>query len=208
MQYIGETENPLHIRMNGHHSDITMRKLDKPLASHFNQPDYSLEDLKVMGIEKISNVIGFNAMSFSRWWKSISLSYRDKEGSSTAILGGMHEGAWTNCKFQIWKVLMERVSFYKTPIDISHCLHVADVNLQCRCECIYTQCKCESCRSQQGYCNHLCHTRIPVIFLCWWRHSIFTHVQYVRFISWHVWLYPLYHACIYVLYIFWPLKSN
>lgn len=67
MQYIGETENPLHIRMNGHHSDITMRKLDKPLASHFNQPDYSLEDLKVMRIEKISNVIGFNAMNFSRW---------------------------------------------------------------------------------------------------------------------------------------------
>ena len=49
----GETENPLHIRMNGHRSDINTRKLDKPVAAHFNQPDHSLNDLRVMGIEKI-----------------------------------------------------------------------------------------------------------------------------------------------------------
>ena len=55
MQYAGETESALHIRMNGHRSDITTRKLDKPVASHFNQPDHSLEDLRVMGIEKIKN---------------------------------------------------------------------------------------------------------------------------------------------------------
>ena len=32
-----------------------MRKLDKPVASHFNQLDHSLEDLRVMAIENINN---------------------------------------------------------------------------------------------------------------------------------------------------------
>ena len=54
-QYVGETENALHIRMNGHRSDITTKKLDKPVAAHFNQPDHSYEDLRVMGIEKIED---------------------------------------------------------------------------------------------------------------------------------------------------------
>ena len=53
MQYVGETENPLHIRMNGHRSDIRTKKVDKPVAAHFNQPDHSMGDLEVMGIEKI-----------------------------------------------------------------------------------------------------------------------------------------------------------
>jgi len=34
LQYVGETENTLHIRMNGHHLDIRTRKLDKPVAAH------------------------------------------------------------------------------------------------------------------------------------------------------------------------------
>ena len=54
-QYVGETENALHIRMNGHRSDITTKKLDKLVAAHFNQPDHSYEDLRVMGIEKIED---------------------------------------------------------------------------------------------------------------------------------------------------------
>ena len=53
LQYIGETENPLHIRINGHRSDINTRKTEKPVAAHFNQPDHCLQDLQVMGIEKI-----------------------------------------------------------------------------------------------------------------------------------------------------------
>ena len=35
MQYVGETENALHIRMNGHRSDITTKKLEKPVAESF-----------------------------------------------------------------------------------------------------------------------------------------------------------------------------
>ena len=55
VQYVGETENALHIRMNGHRSDIRTRKTEKPVATHFCQPDHSLEDLEVRGIEKIHN---------------------------------------------------------------------------------------------------------------------------------------------------------
>ena len=53
MQNVGETENALHIRINGQWSNITTKKLDKPVAAHFNQLDHSLEDPKVTGIEKI-----------------------------------------------------------------------------------------------------------------------------------------------------------
>ena len=53
LQYVGETENPLHIRMNGHRSGINTWKLDKPVAAHFNQSVHSLNDLRVMGIEMI-----------------------------------------------------------------------------------------------------------------------------------------------------------
>ena len=53
LQYVGETENRLHIIMNDHRSDINIRMTDKPVAAHFNQPNHSLDDLQVMGIEKI-----------------------------------------------------------------------------------------------------------------------------------------------------------
>ena len=43
------------IPMNGHHSDIRTRKTEKPVATHFCQPDHSLEDLEVRGIEIIHN---------------------------------------------------------------------------------------------------------------------------------------------------------
>ena len=45
--------NLLHTRMNGHRSDIRTRKIEKLVAAHFTQPDHSLEDLQIMGIEKI-----------------------------------------------------------------------------------------------------------------------------------------------------------
>ena len=53
LQYVGETGNPLHTRMNGHRSDIRTGKIEKPVAAHFTQLDHSLEDLQVMGIQKI-----------------------------------------------------------------------------------------------------------------------------------------------------------
>ena len=53
MQYIGETENALHIRMNGHRSDTTTKKVEKTVSFHFNQQGHTPEDLRVMGIENI-----------------------------------------------------------------------------------------------------------------------------------------------------------
>ena len=52
-QYIGETENPLHIRMNGHRSDYYRKLPDKPVAEHFNLIGHSFEDMLVMVIEQI-----------------------------------------------------------------------------------------------------------------------------------------------------------
>ena len=69
MQYVGETENALHIRMNGHRSDITTKKLDKPVAAHFNQPNHSYEDLRVIGIEKVKD------RNNSRKWKKLRERY-------------------------------------------------------------------------------------------------------------------------------------
>jgi len=46
--------------MNGHRSDINTWKTNKPVAAHFNLPDHSLDDLQVIGIEKIhTNDVGW-----------------------------------------------------------------------------------------------------------------------------------------------------
>ena len=50
-QYVGETENPLHIRMNGHRSDYHRKLPDKPVAEHFSGPGHTFDDLTVMVIE-------------------------------------------------------------------------------------------------------------------------------------------------------------
>ena len=52
-QYVGETENPLHLRINGHRSDFHRKLPDKPVAVHFNSPGHSFEDMTVMVIERM-----------------------------------------------------------------------------------------------------------------------------------------------------------
>ena len=52
-QYVGETENALHIRLNDHRSDVKTKKMEKPVAAHFNLPGHSMEELTIMVIEKI-----------------------------------------------------------------------------------------------------------------------------------------------------------
>ena len=39
--------------MNEHRSDIRIGKTEKPVAAHITLPGHSLDDLEVMGIEKI-----------------------------------------------------------------------------------------------------------------------------------------------------------
>ncbi len=49
-----ETENSLHIRMNGHRTDIRTMKTDTPVAAHLasvNHADHSFDDLEMRGIE-------------------------------------------------------------------------------------------------------------------------------------------------------------
>ena len=53
LQYVGETENALHIRMNGHGSNIRKKKTEKEVAAHFCQLDQTVEDLQVKETEKI-----------------------------------------------------------------------------------------------------------------------------------------------------------
>jgi len=55
MQYVGETQNPLHIHLNGHRSDIRNKGLEKPVAAHFNTPGHSTDDISIMVIEKMKS---------------------------------------------------------------------------------------------------------------------------------------------------------
>ena len=53
IQYVGETENALHIRMNRHRADIKNQRLEKPVAEHFNSVGHSLDNLSIFVVEKI-----------------------------------------------------------------------------------------------------------------------------------------------------------
>ena len=61
-QYVGSTKNALHIRLNGHRYDIKNKKIQKPVAKHFNRRGHSMEDLSTMVIEKLQN----NNIQFQR----------------------------------------------------------------------------------------------------------------------------------------------
>ena len=49
-QYVGETKNPLHLRLNGHRSDYYRKLCDKPVGIHFNIPGHTFGDLTIMVI--------------------------------------------------------------------------------------------------------------------------------------------------------------
>ena len=44
-QYVGETENPLHLTLNGHRSDCNRRLPNKPVGKHLNEPGHTFGDL-------------------------------------------------------------------------------------------------------------------------------------------------------------------
>ena len=52
-QYIGETENLLHLWMNGHRSDYYQKLPSKPVTEHFNTTGHFFEDLTVIIIKQI-----------------------------------------------------------------------------------------------------------------------------------------------------------
>ena len=53
LQYVGETKNPLHIRLNGHRNDIKHHNIEKPVAAHFCSPNHTLSDLTIMVLEQM-----------------------------------------------------------------------------------------------------------------------------------------------------------
>ena len=52
-QSIGETEDPLHLRINGYRSDYYCQLTDKPVIEHFNTTGHSFDDMTVMVFEQI-----------------------------------------------------------------------------------------------------------------------------------------------------------
>ena len=54
LQYVGESKQPFHKRLNGHMSDLT-KKSFLPVSQHFGLSDHSLEDfnrMKILVIEQ------------------------------------------------------------------------------------------------------------------------------------------------------------
>ena len=67
MQCVGDTKK-LHIHLNGHRSDITHGHLQKPVASHFNQPSHTLADLSIMVLEvRLSQSVDLHKKRESFW---------------------------------------------------------------------------------------------------------------------------------------------
>jgi tripartite motif-containing protein 2/3 len=54
IQYVGETGNPLHTRMNAHRYNI-LNKKPTAIGIHFNSPQHSIAHLSVMPIEKLQD---------------------------------------------------------------------------------------------------------------------------------------------------------
>ena len=67
-QYVGETENALHLRMNGHRSDFYRKLPDKPVAVHFNTTGHKFEDLTVMVIEKLCSANAARRKHRESYW--------------------------------------------------------------------------------------------------------------------------------------------
>ena len=76
-QYVGETGQPVHLRINGHRFDIMHRRTDEsPVAAHFNSEAHSMEDMTVMVIDQIhSRDPTLRKIKESRWIRDLGTSY-------------------------------------------------------------------------------------------------------------------------------------
>ena len=51
---MGETGQPLHLRINNHRADVAHKRVaEKPVAAHFNTNGHSADDMTVMVIERL-----------------------------------------------------------------------------------------------------------------------------------------------------------
>ena len=53
IQYVGETQNALHVQLVSHRSNINHNRIDITVGKHFSQPDHSIHDPTIMVIKKI-----------------------------------------------------------------------------------------------------------------------------------------------------------
>ena len=76
LQYVGETGQPLHMRMNGHRYDIAHRRTEEsPVAEHFNSGVHEELDMTVMAIELArSRDACLRKIRESRWIRTLGTS--------------------------------------------------------------------------------------------------------------------------------------
>ena len=67
-QYVGEIENPLHLRLNGHRLYYYQRLPDKPVGMHFNTPGDTFDDLTVMIIEQMHVASATHRKNWESFW--------------------------------------------------------------------------------------------------------------------------------------------
>ena len=79
LQYVGESGQPLHKRMNGHRFDITHGRIEvSPVATHFNSAGHSEVDLSVCVVDR-------------RWTEDVILR-KNHESKWIRTLGTMLQG--------------------------------------------------------------------------------------------------------------------
>ena len=68
IQYVGETGNPLRVRMNAHRYCVSSNK-DTPIGIHFNSNNHNLSHLKIMPIEKVKSTSINDRRSREYFWQ-------------------------------------------------------------------------------------------------------------------------------------------
>ena len=76
-QYVGETGQPLHCRINSHRFDIRQRRTEEsPVAEHFNGTGHTLADLTVVVIDQLySHNACLRKIPVSRWIRTQGTSH-------------------------------------------------------------------------------------------------------------------------------------
>ena len=76
-QYVGETGQQLHCRINSHRYDIRQRRTEEsPVAKHFNSAGHTLADLTVVAIDQLhSHDACLRKIRESRWIRTLGTSH-------------------------------------------------------------------------------------------------------------------------------------
>ena len=76
LQYVGDTDQPLHLRVNGHQYDISHQKTDEsPVAEHFNNGTHVESGMAVMAIDLVHSCDAFlRKIRESRWIRTLGSS--------------------------------------------------------------------------------------------------------------------------------------